>query len=94
MYLGLALLLEGSTRLCLVFLPPAVTDVLPSGDALLSHHCVDDYMHVRWQHENCVPHADLATLNVTLRDCLLSCQSANETELADGELYCGPDGDR
>ena len=92
MYLGLALLIEGLTGVGLVFLPPAVEETPLPGAATLNHHCVDDLLHVRWEPEGCSPHPELASLNVTLPECRLSCQQRNETELTLGELHC-PSGD-
>ena len=77
-----------------MFLPPAVQPVLPPGNASLNHHCVDDYLHISWPRETCELHPLLADLNVTLKDCMLSCQRLNETRPAVGALDCGAGGDR
>ncbi|XP_043209615.1 major facilitator superfamily domain-containing protein 6-like isoform X2 [Amphibalanus amphitrite] len=91
MYLGLALLIEGVAGVCLVLLPPAVQQVVPPGDASLNHHCVDDYLHINWRMESCEPHFSLASLNVTLRECRLSCHSVNGSQPSVGQLHCGDD---
>ncbi|XP_037075206.1 uncharacterized protein LOC119096417 isoform X2 [Pollicipes pollicipes] len=93
-YLGLALLLEGVTGVVLAFLPPAIVDVAPPGVAAMEHVCVDDFLHVRWQHDRCVQHPGLPELNLTLRRCVVACQSVNDSSFELGGLACGIGDDR